>query len=523
MRFSLILYYFLLTLCLPATAQIDSALLAAIKTCNLPALQDRLNDKIDINTEDHNGANALMWAVYYCNLPMVKYLVLKGGMVADSAVIWVPAGCYGNLQGIAAGKGKLEILKYLADTLHLPLDEEAFDPYSRKKNGWSPIFYAVGQGHIDIVKYLLEKKVPVDIADADNSSTPLIRAVENGDAAIFDLLIKTEANKKRFEKEAVSFSTVTAKLKQQYSGDKVKELTFQNELKFLEFAPEFRKAYFGESSVGYAIGLSKLAGIQDNIGEYEQAEHLYQRAIKLLKIVSGEQHCNYASSLNGLAFTYFNIGEYGKAQPLLEEALSITKRIAGETHPEYIASLRHLALIYVRLGMYDKARPLYDKILATLKKIHGEEPGAYTMTLNHFAFLYTSLGQYQQAIPLYREALAIIRERLGDNNGSYGGNLIDLGYTYYRLGQYKEALPLFVQAAPIIKEVFGEKHTYYAMAVNGLALIYERIGDYSKSELLYLKVSTILKKALGENHPQYAYSLNNLATFYKDRAPIMKH
>ncbi len=93
-------------------------------------VQQRLMSKIDINATDKNGANALTWGVYYCDLPVIKSLVKRGARVVDSSVIYIneEVGYYSSLQGIAACKGKLELLQYLADSLQLSLNEKGFNP-----------------------------------------------------------------------------------------------------------------------------------------------------------------------------------------------------------------------------------------------------------------------------------------------------------------------------------------------------------------------------------------------------------
>src|SRR4051794_28746591 len=101
-----------------ADAQIDSIVLSAIKNCDAKALALRLKSNININALDKNGANALMYAAYYCNLPMVKYLVHQGAIAPDSGVIYDKEVSFGSLQNIAA-KGKLNLLEYLSDSLHL--------------------------------------------------------------------------------------------------------------------------------------------------------------------------------------------------------------------------------------------------------------------------------------------------------------------------------------------------------------------------------------------------------------------
>src|ERR1044071_6349438 len=72
----------------PAKAQIDTSLFSALKSCNLPAVQKAVVRCRNINAADSNGARALMWAIYYCDLPVVKYLVAKGAGVKDSGVIY---------------------------------------------------------------------------------------------------------------------------------------------------------------------------------------------------------------------------------------------------------------------------------------------------------------------------------------------------------------------------------------------------------------------------------------------------
>ena len=539
MRFLIPLYYFLFLHYFPANAQIDSALLVAIGNDNIPAVQQRLNDKAAMNGADNNGANALTWAVYYCNLPMVKYLVQHGARVADSLVIYIneDINYYTSLQGMAACKGKLELLEYLADSLQLPLDEKAFDHHSRKKEGCTPLSFAAEYGHLNIVKYLLQKGVQPDVVDDSETSTPLIKAAEREHWEIFEILMGTGANLKRFAKQVDYFMAAVAKLKTQYPTRTAKEL------KVRQFTLELRKTCFGESSPGYAAGLNILAVAYDNMGEYEKAEYFYQKAIVLLQRISAEAHPLYIRSLNGLAFTYYNTAQYEKALPLLEQAQAIITKIYGKENPgannsrlQDIGSicfrssaawpcaynLTLQGLMYERMGKYDKAFRLYSEALASAKKLGGKGHPYNAFILTNFAVLYTDMGMYKEAIPFYQEGLVIKKGLRGDNGDSYGGNLMDMAHAYCQLGQYPEALPLFEEALRIFKKSFGEKHQYYAMALIGIAFIYERIGEYNKALSFYKQVLTIYKKALGENHPYVAACLNDLAILYMGRGEYNK-
>src|SRR5947208_16129212 len=98
---------------LSAKSQIDSVLLSAIKNCDIQAVQLRLKNNININATDSDGANILMWAAYYCDVPLVKQLVRMGVQVTDTGLIYVDADefYFGSPQEIAAYTGKVELLK----------------------------------------------------------------------------------------------------------------------------------------------------------------------------------------------------------------------------------------------------------------------------------------------------------------------------------------------------------------------------------------------------------------------------
>ena len=47
-------------------------------------------------------------------------------------------------------------------------------------DGWSALFYATDQGHLDIVKYLLENKADVSLSSKVSASKPLLSRVGGG-------------------------------------------------------------------------------------------------------------------------------------------------------------------------------------------------------------------------------------------------------------------------------------------------------------------------------------------------------
>ena len=95
---------------------------------------------------DENGATTLMWAAYQSDLEMVKWLVenaadpfLKKGVIYLNKE---KTAYYGNLTGIAAGEGKLEMLRYLIEDLGIDVDDKEYNPETGQEDGWTAAQWA---------------------------------------------------------------------------------------------------------------------------------------------------------------------------------------------------------------------------------------------------------------------------------------------------------------------------------------------------------------------------------------------
>jgi len=71
-----------------------------------------------------------------------------------------------------------------------------------------------------------------------------------------------------------------------------------------------------------------------NLGEYTQAEPLYEQALDIYRRVLGDDHALTATSLNNLAGLYKDQEYFAKAEPLYIEAVEIAERVLGGAHPD---------------------------------------------------------------------------------------------------------------------------------------------------------------------------------------------
>ncbi|MCL7034494.1 hypothetical protein MKW94_018521, partial [Papaver nudicaule] len=82
---------------------------------------------------------------------------------------------------IAAVGGSLNVCKYLLETLKIDVD-------SKDRSGHTPLYHAIVKGHLDTVRYLVEKGANPD-ASNDKTFTPLHYAAKSGDTKIITLLL----------------------------------------------------------------------------------------------------------------------------------------------------------------------------------------------------------------------------------------------------------------------------------------------------------------------------------------------
>lgn len=136
----------------------------------------------DINAKEKSGNTALMGAVLNNHLNIAKYLIKNGADVNAR-----------NDKGLtalfgAAKAGKIEFAKMLLDN---KADPNIADT-AGEMAGCTPLLIAVSEGHLDVVKVLIEKGANIN-AQMANNTTALSLAVMLAHADIEQLLLSSGA------------------------------------------------------------------------------------------------------------------------------------------------------------------------------------------------------------------------------------------------------------------------------------------------------------------------------------------
>jgi len=198
-----------------------------------------------------------------------------------------------------------------------------------------------------------------------------------------------------------------------------------------------------EESRELATALESAAVFLREIGQYEQAESLFQRALRILEQILGPEDLAVASPLDNLADLYNRYGKPKQAEPLAQRALHILEQAGQSEHPRAVYPLTELARTYQLQGKYEQAESLFQRALHILEQAGQSEHPRAVFPLWRLADLYNRQGKYEQAEAFYQRALYVERQGKEPEPARVAYFLESLTRLYRKQSKDTEAEPLY--------------------------------------------------------------------------------
>ncbi len=177
--------------------------------------------------------------------------------------------------------------------------------------------------------------------------------------------------------------------------------------------------------------------------QYEQAESLFQRALRILEQALGSEDLVVAFLLDDLADLYTRQEKSQQAELLAQRALGILERAGRSEHFQVVMPLVHLARSYELQGKYEQAELLAQQALHVLEQVGKSEHPLAVFALMQLMSSYGLQGKYEQIESLLQRALRIEQQRLEPEWARVSSFLDTLAHLYRRRGNYAEAEPLY--------------------------------------------------------------------------------
>ncbi len=155
-----------------------------------------------------------------------------------------------------------------------------------------------------------------------------------------------------------------------------------------------------------------LGGLYRDLGQYETAMKLYNKALNLATKKWGADAPPVANSLTCIAAVYHDQGEFRRALRYYQRSLAIRQKGLRPNHMDIAHSLNDIARLHHDCGRFDQALPRYERALKIMTNNVGRDHSNVATILFNLASLYRAKGNEEEALPMFERALAIVETRI---------------------------------------------------------------------------------------------------------------
>ena len=171
---------------------------------------------------------------------------------------------------------------------------------------------------------------------------------------------------------------------------------------------------YESNSIEIADILSEKANFLRRLGKFEEAKSLSEKALSIAVLTHDEN--KIAKFQNNLALALQDLGDYQGAKVLLEKAMKSDEKNFGKDHPTTAVSYSNLALVLKDLGDYQGAKELLEKATKSDEKNFGKDHPTTAVNYSNLATVLQDRGDYQDALDLAHRALDILKKTLPEGH-----------------------------------------------------------------------------------------------------------
>ena len=278
---------------------------------------------------------------------------------------------------------------------------------------------------------------------------------------------------------------------------------------YAELIESDRKEY-GEKSEEYLNTILSYAKHLVSLQEYNKAKDLFRKHLRSIK----KDNELYTFFAHDLGMVYFDQGVYSRAERHLSDASDALEDQGLYASTENVAVLSSYSRLFKQLGKYPEAEEVLREAIDILDQLGGSNEDFYALTYNEIATLYKGLGNFDQAKDYYERVLALDEELYGTEDPTYAVSHSNLASVYIDLEEYAKAEEIYLQTIKTFEEFYGEESADYANNLAQLAFIYRKTGRFDEAISSQQRVVTIIDNLFGDDHPLYAHDVSNFGDIY---------
>jgi len=243
----------------------------------------------------------------------------------------------------------------------------------------------------------------------------------------------------------------------------------------------------------YQLGLldSSAAAAQFDLGHYDQAVALEQRAIRILEHALGRLHPMLGDAFITAGFADMQVDRVADAKVAYGRALEIAERSLPPEHPQRADAYQGLALPLLAEGDGAGAQRLFERALAIRERVLGPGHPDLAIALVGIAQALDLQDEPAAALPVARRALAIY-ERVDDGRTTDVATTLDLiGGLEIGASDLVAARAALERANALQDRLLEPDHPDRIDTLGSLAKLELREGRYERARMLAARAVAI--------------------------------
>lgn len=265
-----------------------------------------------------------------------------------------------------------------------------------------------------------------------------------------------------------------------------------------------------------ARALNDLGVHRESVGDFEEAEALYDRALEIRRDLLGPEHRAVGVTASNLSVIRYRRADYAGAVEAAQEALAVMRRTLGPDHQRTTIVQSNLAAMQVALGDNRGAEAQYQELLRRQEALQGPEHPVTLQLLSSLATVHINLGRWEEAEERLRRLVEARTATLGAGHPLTADAMVDLAKALLGLGRTGEARALSEDALGRLDAGLGRGHPTTA----GALLLFARTlaaDEPTRAESLHREAVALMVAAHDEGHPETADARVALADFLATR------
>jgi len=175
---------------------------------------------------------------------------------------------------------------------------------------------------------------------------------------------------------------------------------------------------------------NNLAIILKNLGDYEGARSLLEKAVALVEQNFKENHFLKIKYYSNLALVLQDLGKFTEAKNLLEKAVFLEEQDSKTINPFISIRYSNLANVLKDLGQLKSAKKLLEKAVASDLQNFGANDPRTAISYSNLALVLQSLGKNKKAKQLLEKIVNLDEKNFGINDPRTAINYSNLALVY---------------------------------------------------------------------------------------------